>query len=241
MMITAVEDELSVEELQMLAEARATFSSLLSVHFLNIPDKDFVPRLRSRQFIAWLEQLAGETGVQPQIAEGASLMHRFLLATWDQPAEQLVQTLGVDRTRLYRGVSPVYGPPPPYEAEWVPAPQGTSALLQQIAGLYHAGGLVQAPDSNERLDYIGIQLGYLKQLAAVEAGHWQAGDAGQACQVYSLQKSFFLEHLARWVPDFVEKALTYAQTDFYRGHLLMLRGFIAEQGEIFTEVVSADL
>jgi TorA maturation chaperone TorD len=240
MMSVAVE-ELSVEELQMLAEGRATFSSLLSVHFLNIPDKDFVPRLRSREFIAWLEQLACEAGVQLQIAGGASLMHRFLLATQDQPTEQLAQTLGVDRTRLYRGVSPEYGPPPPYEAEWVPVPQGTNALLQEIADLYHAGGLVQAPDSHERLDYIGIQLGYLKQLAAVEAQHWQAGDAVQARQVYSSQKSFFVEHLARWVPDFVEKTLSYAQTDFYRGHLLMLRGFIAEQVAIFTEIDLTDL
>ncbi len=238
MINTQVEALLSTEEMQLLAQARATFSSLLSVHFLNIPDTDFSGKLRQGEFTQSLELLANETDVHPDIAAGAGRMLAFLAVTQDQPPETLAQTLGIDRTRLYRGVSPQYGPPPPYEAEWV-STQDKSGALQQIAAIYHESGMMKAPEANERLDYIGIELAYIEQMAGEELRRWQSGESEQASQYYALQKSFTLEHLAKWVPAFVEKALEYAQTDFYRGHLFMLRGFIAEQVEIYDELSQA--
>jgi len=48
------------------------------------------------------------------------------------------------------------------------------------------------------------------------------------------------EHLGNWVPGFVAKALTIADTDFYRGHLMMLRGFLSAEEERL-QVILEDL
>ena len=39
--------------------------------------------------------------------------------------------------------------------------------------------------------------------------------------------------------SFVERVLAEARTDFYHGHLLMLRGFILEQAEVFSLIAPA--
>lgn len=225
--------DLSNQDLQMLAAGRASFSAFLSTHFLNLPDEPFVEQLRSDGYRQVLESLlAGEDDLHPDIAEGARLMHAYLSANREMGPAALSQALGVDRTRLYRGISPTYSPPPPYEAVWSAELGEPAGLLQRIAAIYHQSGLDQAPGVNERLDYIGIELAYMEYLAQEEAGAREAGDEGHAADLLEEQRSFFREHLTPWVPRFVEKALEFAHTDFYRGHLLMLRGYVLEQKAI---------
>jgi len=232
-------DVSSKESLRLLAEARAVLSGFLSLHFLSLPDQAFVRQVRSGDFQSFLEQLARDENIQAEISQGARLMSSFLKERAGSGEAQLSETLGVDRTRLYRGVSPTYGPPPPYEAVWNSDAVKQNEFLQRIARIYQEDGLTPSADIHERLDYLGIELAYIEHLARAEAKKLESGKIRSADKLRERQKMFLHEHLLNWLPKFVEKALLYAGTDFYRGHLLMLRGFVSEQAEILSTIASA--
>lgn len=237
-MLDKEDESISAAELRLLAEARAAFSAFLNLHFLNLPDGAFVDEIRSAGYKSMLEQFAQDVDVQAEISEGARLMLEFIVGNAGVEAKQLSETLGIDRTRLYRGVSPAYGPPPPYEAEWSGDSVNLPEFLQKLARSYHQDGLAGADDTHDRLDYVGVELAYVEFLAQQEAVQLESGDLAAARQLLERQNLFFQGHLVAWVPKFVEKALEYARTDFYRGHLHMLRGFLLEQGGLLPLLLS---
>lgn len=224
-------------ELLSLTKARVSFCGFLNIPFTSLPDKEFVGRVRKDPFSRMLSDLTQDECVHQEIAEGASLMRGYIAATRDLNVVELAERLGVDRTRLYRGVSPNYGPPPPYETLWCDAVQGAEAL-QYIAQTYRLGGFKLKEDTQERLDYISIELDYMEQLARKEVSAMEAQDGDGARGARELQEKFVREHLGRWVPLYVAKALKCAETDFYRGHLHMVNGFVKGQEEALKQLTT---
>ena len=163
------------------------------------------------------------------------LMLNFLEKTRGMDLAKLTEKLGVDRTRLYRGVSKGYGPPPPYELVWSKNVEDFG-VLQTISRIYKEAGLEPSPDTKERLDYISVEMDFLRELAQKEVLAWNSGDGLSASHLLEMQRNFMNQHFGEWVPLFIEKAFEYVETDFYRGHLLMLRGFIKEQKELFSTI-----
>lgn len=90
-------------------------------------------------------------------------------------------------------------------------------------------GLTPSPDATERLDYIGVELDFMRELALREAAAWESDTPEPAAKLLEAQHAFMTEHLGEWPSAFVEKALEWVKTDFYKSHLLMLRGFIASE------------
>lgn len=216
------------EELAAIARGRAALCAFLNVHFTTLPDEAFVQHLRSEEFTQALVAMASADN-DPEIAKGAVLMRDFLAAQRTATPAELSQTLGIDRTKLYRGVSPSYGPPPPNEVVWDKRVTDEIPALKALADVYFAAGVGISAEARERLDYIAVQLDFLRVLAVREMEAWQAAQPEQAKLALKQQSSFVTEHIGMWVPAFVEKALSMAQTDFYRGHLTMLRGFLAAE------------
>lgn len=223
------ETPMTRQERAAIARVRASFSAFVNVHFTTLPDAVFVQRIRSREFATALDALASDHSI-PDLAAGAALMQSYVNSTLDTSEAQLSEALGVDRTRLYRGVAPGYGPPPPCEAVWMTSAGDTVAVLKQLADVYLAAGMMLSPEARERLDYVGVQLDYLSRVARSEAEAWEVGEEAKGRELLQQQAEFLSAHLAQWLPAFIEKALPEAVTDFYRGHMMMLRGFLnAEQ------------
>lgn len=227
---TAVDSQTLAES----ARARAAFAAFLNLHFMTLPDEAFVEQMRSPACAEMLERIQHDPSAGPDLAAGAAHMRAALEATRAEPPAALAQMLGVERTRLYRGVTPRFGPPPPYEMVWSKTFADVT-LLTALAARYRDAGLMQAADSRERADYIGVELDFVQALAAQEAEAWTAGAHGQAASLRAAQRSFMDQHLAAWVPAYVEQALGHAQTGFYRGHLLLLRGFLAAEQQALAE------
>jgi TorA maturation chaperone TorD len=223
------------EEMQILAMGRVQFSAFLKSHFLNLPDEEFITPLRKADFLNALGAIQTNQDLHPDIIRGAGLMQGYLENHQHTSSEELSQLLGKDRTRLYRGVSPSYGPPPPYETVWNPTKGEASALLKELNRIYQESNLTQAPGARERPDYIGMQLGYIESMAEMEDKAWQRDDETGALEAFERQRAFLVEHLD-WVSEFIESALQEAETDFYTGHLLMLRGFLVQQADIFAQL-----
>ncbi len=211
-----------------LTRARASFYSFVNLHFLELPDELFAASLREAAFISALESLGQSHEVHREITKGASLMRNYLNETESLSHRELAKQLGMDRTRLYRGVSPTYGPVPPYEALWIGKDRNAD-VLPELAGIYQASGFGLQEDVKERLDYIGIQLSYMEQLVTKESEAREAGHKEEAQGILDREKAFLQDHLGQWTPGFVTSALEHARTDFYRGHLRMLQGFIEQE------------
>lgn len=228
--------ELNPQELASIARTRAAFNSFLSVHFTSLPDVAFVERMRHGDLTTMLDALVNDESVQGDIATGAALMRDYLTKTRNDDAAELSQALGVDRTRLYRGLSPTYGPPPPYELVWSKTKPDIS-LLVELAGTYREMGMSPSPEIVERMDYIGVELDFMRELALREATDWESNSPESARKLLQVQDTFMNEHLKDWVPLFVDEVLKQTQSDFYRGHLLMLRGFVASEREELTSLI----
>jgi TorA maturation chaperone TorD len=223
------------------ARARAAFYAFLNVHFTALPDEIFVEQMRGPVCATMLAELVTDKAIDDNVAAGADLMAAYLRATSGEPAASLSQMLGVERTRLYRGITPSYGPPPPYELVWSKTHRDVG-LLQDLAGLYREAGLAPAPEATDRPDYIGVELDYLRALVVREAEGWAAGTSegrAAALAARAAQRSFLDEHLAHWAPFYVDKAMAHAKTDFYQGHLMMLQGFIAGEQQALAQPVAA--
>lgn len=225
--------EIQLNELKEAAQARVAFYSFLNLFFLTLVDSAFVTRLRNGELSTVLESLKHEVSDGEDIAAGAALMLDYLEETSGMDLAKLTEILGVDRTRLYRGVAKGYGPPPPYELVWSKNVEDFG-VLQKISQVYREAGLEPSPDIKERLDHISIEMGFLQDLAQQEASAWNSGDDKTASRALERQRDFMDQHFGAWVPFFIEKAFEYVETDFYRGHLLMLRGFISEQEDFFS-------
>ncbi len=224
------ESPLDTQELAEIARARAALFAFLNLHFVNLPDENFINHIRTDNFRLALEDLQSDAD-ESDLKTGADLMLNYVRASNEMSVNDLSNALGVDRTRLYRGISPSYGPPPPYEAVWTKRSSSVTAVLQAIAGFYQEDGMAISPNAKDRLDFVGVEMDCLYQLATREAASWDLGDEAKASQLLDRQNLFLHEHLGDWLPAFVEKALTMAQTNFYRGHLIMLRGLVAEEKE----------
>jgi TorA maturation chaperone TorD len=105
-----------------------------------------------------------------------------------------------------------------------------TSVLQNIAATLRDAGLARGPLATDRIDYIGVALDYMREIARREAESWESGAREVAIQSVKLQHAFVAEHLG-WVSAFVDKALEQVGTDFYRGHLLMLKRFISQDRE----------
>ena len=137
-------DDIALEpqELANIAKARAAFYSLLNVHFTTLPDQSFIQQIRNNEFAAMLDSIIKDDSVAKDVVVGATLMRDYIEKTRSDAIPDLAEKLGVDRTRLYRGVAPGYGPPPPYESVWSSGGEGT-AILQAVAGVYREAGLAR--------------------------------------------------------------------------------------------------
>lgn len=202
--------------------ALATLIQAISCHFQALPDEAFVAHVRSEPFRFVLQTLKEEgSGALPQ---GAALMDSFIEETATVPTQDLSRMLGVDRTRLYRGVTPVYSPPYPAEAVWRKMEDRRAAqLFEELNRIYRSQGMEMTRDAMERPDYLGTQLEFLGRLADCAAEASARNDGVSVSALDEALTSFAQNHL-RWLPAFIEEAAPRAETDFYRGHLLMLSG-----------------
>ena len=80
-------------------------------------------------------------------------------------------------------------------------------------------GLHRVPD-----DHIALELEFMAYLADESAKSLEKGDAGAASEGSARLESFHREHLAKWVPIFADRMHESAESDFYRGVALALKG-----------------
>jgi TorA maturation chaperone TorD len=213
------------------AQARAGMYSFLANLFNQRPDLELVQRLRELGPEGF-DLVADQQDISSEIEQGLQEMASFIDSTQDWQAEEVEQELAVEWTRLFRGVSPGYGPPPPYEGVYNKGAGSPSDVLQAIMQTYHEFGVDVDDKAGNRPDYFGIELDFLRHLNQRESEAWAQGQQQEALRYQAAQSEFLSNHLGRWAEEFSDRALEQTKTDFYRGFIRLTCGVLKEQMDL---------
>jgi TorA maturation chaperone TorD len=213
---------MTAEHRATLASSRSRIYGILAAAYNRLPDESFAERLASL-----------DTNGQDwpsELRTGLELIEAFSRACEGRPVGELATELAVERTRLFRGLKPGYGPPPPYEAVYLgsdgqPRMQATAA----VARAYAEAGVGLPEGLRDQPDYIGLELDFMRHLTEKEARAWAEGNRDEAVRIVEKERSFLEEHLGRWVPRFCEVMDAESRLDYYRGIARMTGRFVEDE------------
>ena len=207
-----------------IAEARRQVYDLLSALYLELPGLKLIQSVFSADFERRLSSATARFEVAG-IKQGLKLIASFAAAFKEQPEEQVLQRISVDRTRLLRGVNPLHSPPPPYESVYRDGRLWGKSTVD-VSQTYQRLGVNPPETWTEPPDYIGIELDFMRLTCLNEGEAWQAGSADKALEYLEAGRDFLRNHVMPWVPGFCEKMYERAELDFYKGIARLTRGFV---------------
>jgi len=226
-------ESITADEFRTLAQSRSKFYGFLSSLFVRTPNEELVTNLLGEKLLSFLPSISNSAEIPDEMKQGLGIIQAFIRSTKDNPRKKLLEELGVDWTRLFRGLKPGYGPPPPYESVYASGSseegeQGIGAVLRT----YREAGVDIGENTRERPDYIGIELDFMRFMTEKEMEAWKKSDSTEAIKCLRIENDFLTKH-TKWIPKFCDKVLTEAQTDFYRGIARLTKGFLSmEEGHI---------
>ncbi|MFC1848118.1 molecular chaperone [Chloroflexota bacterium] len=224
-----------INDMSPLAPARSRVYELLASVYNLLPDTDFVTTVVNQDIRSLLSSAIGDYPAsepqQKELEQGIQALDVFQRQACAVNLEELITRLGIDRTRLFRGLKRGYGPPPPYESVYMGGHtvMGESAL--DVKKAYSSSGYLPQMQNNEPPDYIGIELDFLRFLCSGEAEAWGENDHGKAFDLLQKEKDFLQSHVATWAPKFCEEVINHAREDFYQGIAKLNRAFILIEAE----------
>ncbi len=205
------------------ADERSRVYLLLSGFYTERPGEEFIAKLQTAKFRNTLEILSSSE--DSKIAEAAELFQAFLDSIRNTPIEEVALELGVDFTKLFRGIKKGYSPPPPYESLWRGEDRVMGEWTLKVIERYQNSG-ISMDISDEIPDYIGIELKFMSLLCFHEANCWREIRFEEAMRFLEMEGEFLRDHLGIWVPAYVNRAVESAKTIFYKGVLHLTAGVL---------------
>jgi putative dimethyl sulfoxide reductase chaperone len=188
----------------------------------------------------WLQPLVDEAvfteapfaETQPDVTAGLAMMsqwcHTYQQA--DDPVE-VFKALQVDYTNLLTGMEKY--PIAPWESVFFNDERLVfQAQTMDVRAWYRRYGLAVNKLHQEPDDHIGLELMFMAHLAQLALAALETGNDSKFEQALAAQRDFLSKHLLLWAPLWCEQMLEYAQTDFYRGLTLVVRGALLELSHI---------
>lgn len=147
--------------------------------------------------------------------------------------------LAVEHARLFLGPAKILAPP--YESMYTEGRiMGESTL--DVIKRYEEAGLAVSPDFKNLPDHIAAELEFIYYLGSKELEAWGEGDLEKMFHYLLMQKRFLKEHLAKWIPQFCERILKNASSEFYKNLAKITQGYIdieSSENEILKELAHA--
>ena len=122
---------------------------------------------------------------------------------------------------------------PPYESVYT----SEEHLLMQDARdgalhYYRTEGLDLPEENTTPEDHLGFEMQFMATLVERAAEALRGGDEAEFARLVGVQRGFFSEHLANWLPAFTADIDRHCKTNYYRGVALLTRGLLAEEREV---------
>lgn len=211
------------------ASGRAAMYGLLLDVFAGLPGRALVCEIEEGRFDG-LGAALGELGVR-KLDAGAGLIASYRSRARSRGSERALHDLSVDRTRLL-GMTGDRGLKPPYERLYASGPHQAVTVLVGIRDFYRKAGLLLGAGTREPSDFLFVELDFMRLMCLREIGAWSSG--ADSAAIRALEHRFLCDHPARWAGVYCVEAQRYARTDFYRGFLAVLDGFL-ESEEAYLE------
>ncbi len=196
------------------AKAELPVLNLLRQVFLKEPGNDLLEGIGQVALTSHENEEAG--GLQRMI--DSVRKNKSRLGEWKDE-------LSLEFARLFIG--PVHPPAVPYASFYL---SETRSLMTQetlaVRNRYLAAGLAlkdlyQIPD-----DHIAMEIEFLYYLTRETVQSMEAGRNEEASEFLTMRNDFLKEHMALWVPLFVERIIQSSQEDFFKGAAFLLREVI---------------
>ncbi len=219
------------EEFSQLAEFRSKTYGFLSLIFLQRPGEDFLKRMLDPNLRVLLSPLKSDEDFPKEIAEGLRIVEEYMDKSKKVSVEILRRELSIEYTRLFRGIKPNYGPPPPYESLYLEGKIIGERTLQVSKEYSKAGLVVPEQYHSEPPDHIGFELDFMRHLCHEEFLAWKENRLVNAISNLEQQQIFINEHLVLWVPTFTDKIVEVTSIDFYKGIAKLTKAYIQHEWE----------
>lgn len=196
------------------ALARSDIYAFIVESFIRLPDASFIKEIKNERTFKFLNGLKRIN--QENIRKGINKIEAFINQL-DVRCLDTMNMMAVDRTKLIRptGTGTLK---PPYESAYKKE-KPTTEIILEVKRSYKKAGIIPA-NTNDGLDFFCTQLDFMKQLCIKEAYDHDLPF------IRNIEKEFMTDHLGSWIDRYCNAALDYAQTDFYRGLLMLMKGFV---------------
>lgn len=193
-------NELKIEQ----AKRDQYLFSLLAAFYNNIPDENLFKALK--------QIVPGE--IEDNEFRGLFTSLKTYVEKLDPADEKTILDIKHDWTKLFRGVSPDYGPKPPYEQLYTSG--GEIDTISAIADIYISNDYEGYELIGNRQDYLGVQLDFLAKLASKRTEAIENSDDKMYEALTAVTETFINEHIAIWLPRFYREAAKQAESEFYK-------------------------
>ncbi|MFH1756978.1 MAG: molecular chaperone TorD family protein [Pseudomonadota bacterium] len=203
-----------VEELK----AELLVLNLLRQVFLKEPGRDLLEGIGQ---IVFSPDEEGETGNLRRMLDSIH-RNKARIGEW-------VDELSLEFARLFIG--PIHPPAVPFASFYLSESRSLmSEETLEVRKRYLKAGLAlkdlhQIPD-----DHIAMELEFLYYLTREAIQSLEERRNEEASGFLTMRNDFMRDHMALWVPFFIEKIINFSNEDFYQGAALMLREFIDAYG-----------
>jgi putative dimethyl sulfoxide reductase chaperone len=209
------------------ARSYAELFGFLADVFNQKPDKEMVENLKSAGTGFW-EDLEVHNSSNPNVRRGITYLSNFYDQVQSLEVDEIEKKMGMDWTKLFRGLGAGYGPMPPYESLFMSKDASNIEIIRRVSQAYIHHNLVGSDEQKNRQDYLGVELDFMRYLAEKEANAWAGGDESKAGYYANELMDFFSEHPKQWAAAFCDQAARQAETKFYSGFLYLLKGILED-------------
>lgn len=204
-------------EIETLIEVRTFAYDLLRRVFLEEPTKELTAQFEDGiiNFFPFKEE-------HPELKDGIGLVNKYF-ETFEMNKD--FEKLHWDYTRMFIG--PHELPVHIWESSYV---NKYGLLFQEetlrVRRLYQSYGLETVQQGREADDHLGLELDFMYHLSELARISVKKEDMNELNKILNDQDYFLRIHLLNWTPDFRDKVLENAETDFYKGMARILNGFL---------------
>lgn len=109
----------------------------------------------------------------------------------------------------------------------------------EVLASYRAARVVLVDEACEPEDHLSFELEFAQLLGERALRALEAGDEREGVRILGARRAFVEDHLAKWVPSFVDDVVRIARTDFYRASALLLQGLLEVDRAFLDEALAS--
>jgi TorA maturation chaperone TorD len=206
-----------------LADQRINVYGFLARIYKQEVTPEFLPKVRTPEILGVLTHF------------GADLGDDFV----SRPADELIEDLAVEYTRLFLGPGKHVSPHESVHHERDDGDWGRlwGASTVEVKKFIETAGLQYKDDFTDMPDHISVEFEFMQKVIEKERAAWEEGDGDAALYCLKMEKMFIDDHLITWIPRFCDEVTADAGLSFYREMARITKSFIELEKESIDDYI----